>query len=177
MRTERYELRDDPCAAGKWRGGIGMVRVNRFLVDTIVTCEGDRYESDPPWGIFGGQDGTLAHGKVTTPDGTVEHWPAKFTGKVLQAGSTIEIAVPNSGGYGDPLERDSGARPLRRARRLHDRSSSPSELRRRDRSPRRWPSTPRQRDACAAKRSHSSLPRLEDLPGASVNVAPAIRSR
>ncbi len=65
MRTERYELRDDPCAAGKWRGGIGMVRVNRFLVDTIVTCEGDRYESDPPWGIFGGHEGTLAHGKVT----------------------------------------------------------------------------------------------------------------
>ena len=31
MRTERYELRDDPCAAGEWRGGIGMVRVNRFL--------------------------------------------------------------------------------------------------------------------------------------------------
>ena len=25
---------------------------------------------------------------------------------MLQAGSTIEIAVPNSGGYGDPLERD-----------------------------------------------------------------------
>jgi 5-oxoprolinase (ATP-hydrolysing) len=80
--------------------------VNRFLVDTIVTCEGDRYESDPPWGIFGGEDGTLAHGIVTAPDGSVEHWPAKFTGKVLRAGSTIEITVPNSGGYGDPLRRD-----------------------------------------------------------------------
>ena len=57
MRTERYELRDEPCAAGKWRGGIGMVRTNRFLVDTIVSCEGDRIESDPPWGIFGGHDG------------------------------------------------------------------------------------------------------------------------
>jgi 5-oxoprolinase (ATP-hydrolysing) len=109
MRTERYELREDPCAAGEWRGGIGMVRVNRFLVDTIVSCEGDRYESDPPWGIFGGQEGTLAHGKVTTPEGTVEYWPAKFTGKVLRAGSTIEIAVPNSGGYGSPFARDPGA--------------------------------------------------------------------
>jgi len=106
MRTERYELRDDHCAAGEWRGGIGMVRVNRFLVDTIVTCEGDRCESDPPWGIFGGHDGTLAYGKVTAPDGTVEFWPAKFTGKVLRAGSTIEIAVPSSGGYGDPFARD-----------------------------------------------------------------------
>ncbi len=109
MRTERYELRDDPCAAGQWRGGIGMVRVNRFLVDTIVSCEGDRYESDPPWGIFGGHEGTLAYGKVTGPDGTVEFWPAKFTGKTLLAGSTIELAVPNSGGYGDPLERDPAA--------------------------------------------------------------------
>ena len=50
MRTERYELRDDPCAAGKWRGGIGMVRVNRFLEDTIVTCEGDRVRRRPAVG-------------------------------------------------------------------------------------------------------------------------------
>jgi 5-oxoprolinase (ATP-hydrolysing) len=109
MRTERYELRDDPCSAGEWRGGIGMVRVNRFLVDTIVTCEGERYESDPPWGVFGGQDGNLAYGKVTGPDGSIEMWPAKFTGKVLKAGSTIELAAPNSGGYGDPLARDPDA--------------------------------------------------------------------
>ena len=40
MRTDRYELRDEPAAAGKWRGGIGVVRVNTFLTDTIVTCEG-----------------------------------------------------------------------------------------------------------------------------------------
>jgi 5-oxoprolinase (ATP-hydrolysing) len=106
MRTERYELRGDPCAAGKWRGGIGMVRVNRFLEDTIVTCEGDRVDADPPWGIFGGHDGILAYGKVTLPDGTEQYWPSKFTGKTLPAGSTIEICVPNSGGYGDPLERD-----------------------------------------------------------------------
>ena len=106
MRTERYELRDDPSAPGRWRGGIGMVRVNRFLEDTIVSCEGDRVETDPPWGIFGGHDGINAYGKVTQPDGTVEYWPSKFTGKTLKAGSTIEIAVPNSGGYGDPLERD-----------------------------------------------------------------------
>jgi hypothetical protein len=83
-----------------------MVRTNRFLVDTIVTCEGERTESDPPWGIFGGHEGVNAQTKITTPDGTVEHWPSKFTGRTLTAGSTIEIVVPNSGGYGDPLERD-----------------------------------------------------------------------
>ena len=67
MRTERYELRDDPCAAGQWRGGIGMVRVNRFLEDTIVTCEGDRHDADPPWGIFGGHDGVNAYDDEVTP--------------------------------------------------------------------------------------------------------------
>jgi 5-oxoprolinase (ATP-hydrolysing) len=106
MLTERYELREDPCAAGKWRGGIGMIRVNRFLVDTIVTCEGERCETDPPWGIFGGHEGINASTVVRLPDGTVESWPSKFTGKTLPAGAAIEIAVPNSGGYGDPLERD-----------------------------------------------------------------------
>ena len=50
MRTERYELRDDTCAAGRWRGGIGMVRVNRFLEDTIVTCEGERHGGRPALG-------------------------------------------------------------------------------------------------------------------------------
>jgi 5-oxoprolinase (ATP-hydrolysing) len=106
MRTERYELRDDACAAGKWRGGIGMIRTNRFLVDTMVSCEGERTESDPPWGIFGGHDGVNASTKIITPEGEVEVWPSKFTGHTLSAGSAIEVAVPNSGGYGDPLQRD-----------------------------------------------------------------------
>ena len=106
MRTERYELRDDSCAAGKWRGGIGMVRVNRFLDDTIVTCEGDRYYGDPPWGIFGGHDGINATLRQERRTASEEHWPSKFTGLTLKAGSTIEITVPNSGGYGDPVERD-----------------------------------------------------------------------
>ncbi len=106
MRTERYELREDPCAAGEWRGGIGMVRVNRFLVDTIVSCEGERHESDPPWGIFGGHDGLNASliRNAGRPD--EESWPAKLSGFQLNAGDTLQITVPNSGGYGDPLKRD-----------------------------------------------------------------------
>ena len=31
MRTERYELRVEPAAPGQWRGGVGIVRTNRFL--------------------------------------------------------------------------------------------------------------------------------------------------
>ena len=35
-----------------------------------------------------------------------ESWPSKVTAFRLSAGDTLEVKVPNSGGYGDPLERD-----------------------------------------------------------------------
>jgi N-methylhydantoinase B/oxoprolinase/acetone carboxylase alpha subunit len=83
-----------------------MVRVNRFLVDTIVTCEGERHESDPPWGIFGGQDGLNASMIRNAGTDREEHWPAKVTAARLDANDTLQITVPNSAGYGDPYERD-----------------------------------------------------------------------
>jgi 5-oxoprolinase (ATP-hydrolysing) len=106
MRTDRYELRDEPAAAGKWRGGIGIVRVNTFLTDTIVTCEGERHESDPPWGIFGGHEGL--NGSMVRNPGRAdqESWYSKVTGSQLKAGDSLQITVPSGGGYGDPLDRD-----------------------------------------------------------------------
>ena len=59
MRCDQYELRPEPAAPGKWRGGIGIIRRNRFLVDGTYSCEGDR-QTDPPKGIFGGWDGLVA---------------------------------------------------------------------------------------------------------------------
>ena len=52
MRCDQYELRPEPAAPGKWRGGIGIIRRNRFLVDGTYSCEGDR-QTDAPRGIFG----------------------------------------------------------------------------------------------------------------------------
>ncbi len=106
IRTERYELRDDPCAAGRWRGGIGPVRVHRFLVDTMVSCEAERHESDPPWGIFGGADGLNASVVKNRGRDGQESWPSKVTGLRLEPGDALEITGPSSGGYGDPLERE-----------------------------------------------------------------------
>jgi N-methylhydantoinase B/oxoprolinase/acetone carboxylase alpha subunit len=104
MRCERYELRPVPAAPGKWRGGIGIVRENRFLVDGTFSSEGDRH-LDPPRGIFGGHDGIPA--SVTkNPGATEESLPAKVTGYPCAAGDVIRIEAPNAAGYGHPLERD-----------------------------------------------------------------------
>ncbi|QGK72302.1 methylhydantoinase [Allosaccharopolyspora coralli] len=108
MRTDRYELRSEPCAAGRTRGGVGMVRVNRFLVDTVVTCEGERHESDVPWGVFGGHDGANASLVKNPGSASEENWPSKVNARPLKAGDCVEITVPNSGGYGDPYTREPG---------------------------------------------------------------------
>ena len=42
VRCDQYELRPEPAAPGRWRGGIGIIRRNRFLVDGVYSCEGDR---------------------------------------------------------------------------------------------------------------------------------------
>ena len=70
------------------------------------TCEGERHDTDPPWGIFGGHDGVNASmiRNVGTPK--EESWPSKVTAFRLEAGDTLQITVPNSAGYGDPLERE-----------------------------------------------------------------------
>ena len=107
LRCERYELRDEPAAPGKWRGGIGIVRQNRFLIEGFFGCEGTRQlEQDPPRGMFGGVNGRV--GSLTRNPGTSgeEAINAMVTGVPIHAGDLFQIVAPNGGGFGDPLERD-----------------------------------------------------------------------
>ena len=107
MRCERYELRDEPPAPGRWRGGIGPVRQWRLLTDTFVGSEGDQ-RTDPPQGIFGGHDG-LPGSLVRNPGPDQVVWPSKVTNTRLAGGDVLRITIPSGGGYGDPLERDQQA--------------------------------------------------------------------
>ena len=107
MRCERYELRDEPAAPGQWRGGIGIVRENRFLVDGFFGCEGTRQlEEDPPRGMFGGVNGLV--GSLTRNPGTAgeEAINAMVSGVPIHAGDLFQIVAPSGGGFGNPLERD-----------------------------------------------------------------------
>lgn len=106
MRTDRYELRTEPAAAGEYRGGIGIVRENTFLTDTVVTCEGERHESDPPWGAYGGHGGLNASLVKNPGREGEEQWPSKVTGWQLRAGDSVQITVPSGGGFGDPIKRE-----------------------------------------------------------------------
>ena len=104
---DRYEVRDDvPPGAGKFRGGAGVVKSQRYLTPGFMTHESDRHD-DVPWGIFGGKPG--AGGKVEIRNihtGRVRYEPSKFSGIRMEVGDVVSYYSPAGGGYGDPLDRD-----------------------------------------------------------------------
>jgi N-methylhydantoinase B/oxoprolinase/acetone carboxylase alpha subunit len=107
VRCDQYELRPEPAAPGRWRGGVGIIRRNRFLVDGTYSCEGDR-QHDPPRAVFGGWDGLVASCRKNPGTPREEVLEAKVTGVPFSPGEFIEFREPNAAGYGDPLERDPG---------------------------------------------------------------------
>ncbi len=105
---DRYEIRDDVMpGAGRWRGGCGVVKSQRYLTPGYMTHESDRHE-DVPWGVFGGGEGTV--GRLTIHNAadpaSVQNMPAKFSGARTSPGDVVSYFSPGGGGYGDPLERD-----------------------------------------------------------------------
>ena len=104
---DRYELRDDVMpGAGEHRGGIGAIKVQRFLTDGYLTHEADRHK-DAPWGFQKGGDGVggrLQKFNIEAPD-DIEELPAKIHGLSTKAGDCIGVLSACGGGYGDPLAR------------------------------------------------------------------------
>ncbi|MCF3944131.1 hydantoinase B/oxoprolinase family protein [Oceanobacillus alkalisoli] len=105
LRVTKYELRNNACSPGKWRGGIGSIREITFLADGSFSLEGDgnKYE---PWGFDGGEDGKVGSILISSPNGTNTVLPSKIPNMVVKKGSTIKMKGPCGGGYGNPLERD-----------------------------------------------------------------------
>jgi N-methylhydantoinase B/oxoprolinase/acetone carboxylase alpha subunit len=112
---ERYGLDDDTAGAGRHRGGLGIERILEVDRGTItVSTLADRAKR-APWGLFGGQEGSMTRVELQRPgqDGfrTFQDQfglasPSKFANVRLQPGDRVRLVSPSGGGYGDPLERD-----------------------------------------------------------------------
>lgn len=105
LRVERYELREDAMAPGKWRGGVGTIRTFRFLEDAGFSLEGDGH-AHAPWGFQGGEDGFTAALTLVAPDGSERPLPSKVSYARVKAGDRLVSIGPGGGGYGDPRQRD-----------------------------------------------------------------------
>lgn len=107
MICDRYELRDDVApGAGRFRGGIGVVKAQRILTDGIITHESERH-TNVPWGIFGGKPGAVGKCDIyNAAGGAVREMPSKFHGLAVKKGDVMAYYSPCGGGFGSPLERD-----------------------------------------------------------------------
>jgi N-methylhydantoinase B len=105
LRIERYELRENVAAAGRWRGGVGSIRRLRFLAPGSVSLESEGHKY-PPKGLFGGADGTPSELVRKRANGEEIHLPSKLPYHAFGAGDSITAIRACGGGYGNPLERD-----------------------------------------------------------------------
>ncbi|MCM3715727.1 hydantoinase B/oxoprolinase family protein [Halalkalibacter oceani] len=106
LRVNRYELRDNDCAPGKWRGGIGSIREISFISGGSVSVEGDGHKYEP-WGFKGGKSGAVGGLSIRdSEEGALKKLPSKLANTPVRAGSVLQLVGPCGGGYGDPLERD-----------------------------------------------------------------------
>jgi N-methylhydantoinase B len=106
LRVDRYELRDNESAAGKWRGGIGSIREVTFLKDGSFSVEADGYKY-APWGFDEGKSGSVGNLSILDKERNEKvELPSKLPNRQATSGSTIQLVGPCGGGYGNPLERD-----------------------------------------------------------------------
>ena len=105
LRVSRYELREDVCGAGQWRGGFGSIREFEYLSDGAAAVEGEGHHFSP-WGFRGGDDGGVASLNLARVDGEIQEMPSKVPHTTLNAGDRFVCVGPAGGGYGDPFQRD-----------------------------------------------------------------------
>ena len=108
LMVEKYALSENSGGAGKYRGGMGIVRTIRILEESgdsmLISASTERSVSRP-WGLEGGQEGGNASIKIYR-DGQLISDNPKPRNVALKTGDIIEMVTAGAGGYGPVSERD-----------------------------------------------------------------------
>ncbi|MGE0716965.1 MAG: hydantoinase B/oxoprolinase family protein, partial [Alphaproteobacteria bacterium] len=94
----------DSCGAGRWRGGLGLVRSYRLLADeAVLQLRADRVRF-APYGLEGGGEGGRA-GNWLGEGNAKRQLPGKVT-TTMMAGELLTHHQAGGGGHGNPMARD-----------------------------------------------------------------------
>jgi N-methylhydantoinase B len=104
LRVHRYALRPGTGGAGRWRGGLGVIREYETLTDTTSVSVWWERTRTPGWGLLGGADGAPGTVLVDTPDGQREL--LKVDRFPLAAGARVLACTGGGGGFGPAAERE-----------------------------------------------------------------------
>lgn len=122
--VEAFGYRPDSGGAGRFRGGLGLVRQYRLLAaEAVLQLRADRVRH-PPYGLAGGLPGAGSR-NVLDPDDAATELPGKVT-MTIREGAVIRHEQAGGGGHGDPARRD----PARVRRDLEDGKISEAYARR-----------------------------------------------
>jgi N-methylhydantoinase B len=101
LQVLRYEIRRGSGGEGKFRGGDGIRRELRLLVDAQVSLLTERRRL-APYGLAGGKAGKQGRNELIRAGQAIE-LPGKGTFDLL-AGDIIRLETPGGGGFGQPIK-------------------------------------------------------------------------
>ncbi len=101
-----FRMWTDSAGPGRWRGGVGLIKQVKFLVDADLTLRAIDRSHIPPQGVRGGKAARVGGFILNrgTPDETA--LPTKKTNHHIRAGDVLTVLMPGGGGFGDPFGRD-----------------------------------------------------------------------
>ena len=111
LRIERTALRDDSGGAGRWRGGLGLVREVRIHAPASQLSVLAERAVLPPFGVCGGGAGATNRFWVRRNGQPIQPspLPGKISGFPIQPEDLLIMESSGGGGFGDPLTRDPAA--------------------------------------------------------------------
>ena len=105
IRVHRLTSRPDSGGAGKFRGGLGVIKEFEVLEGPVsFSHRGERHFHGAP-GLWGGGEGAKAVSVIRRADGSEEVIPSKLV-TTLEKGDRLWVGTAGGGGYGPPEERD-----------------------------------------------------------------------
>ena len=108
IRINEYGMLADTGGAGRFRGGLSLVREYEVLSDEAILNVRSDKRTHPPHGLFGGKPGSPSWNYVN-PGRSDRVLPVLMTEvEKLKRGDVFRHEMSGGGGYGDPLERDPG---------------------------------------------------------------------
>jgi N-methylhydantoinase B len=103
--VEQRALRPDSGGAGKYRGGFGIEMKIRNFVEGRWNLARPRRQKCPPWGLWGGRPGEVAHFLLKRPNES-EFKAVDSVMQLVPKETEVIAQTGGGGGWGDPLERD-----------------------------------------------------------------------
>lgn len=105
IEIESFSFHSDSGGPGKYRGGCGITRDIRVLLDEMVL--GIRIDNCayPAFGVNGGLNGAGGQVLINPDTDSPKELKPLSDGNILKRGDLIRIITPGGGGWGSPYER------------------------------------------------------------------------